>query len=130
LIAAVGDRCRIRVTGGEVCFEMLELGVYGFHSIQPCFAPRLCSTMLSAYHGGDKETARTLSATLAELCHVIHTSRYSYPRSIKPVLDHLGFAAGAMRRPYLPLNDALQQELTTRLDELDLGRFERWATAE
>jgi dihydrodipicolinate synthase/N-acetylneuraminate lyase len=123
-LTALDGRRPVRVTGGEVCFNMLELGVYGFHSIQPCFAPRLCSTMVAAYHSGDKVRAKELSEVVAELCHIVHTPHYHYPRSIKPVLNHLGFDAGAIRRPYLSLSAELQHEIARRIDELDLGRFE------
>lgn len=124
LLGALAGRRRVRLTGGEACFEMLELGVYGFHSIQPCFAPRLCSGMLAAYHAGDRAQAEALSAVVADLCRIVHTARYHYPRSIKPILAGLGFGTGSIRRPYLPPPPDVQAEMAARVAALDLGRFE------
>lgn len=124
VLAALCGRRRVRVTGGEACFEMLQLGVYGFHSIQPSFAPRLCSRMLAAYHSGDLAQAEVLSAVVGDLCRIVHTARYHYPRSIKPILTALGFGVGSIRRPYLPPPPDLQAEMAGRVAGLDLWRFE------
>jgi dihydrodipicolinate synthase/N-acetylneuraminate lyase len=124
LVSEVGGTCAVRLTGGTACFEMLQLGVYGFHSIQPSFAPTLCSTMLAAYHRGEKNVAEELSDVVRQLCEIVHTPSYCYPRSIKPILNHLGFSMGIIRRPYMPPSDDLQREMRRRIDALHLERFE------
>lgn len=48
-------------------------------------------------------------------------SRYGNPASIKAAHEHLGLPAGALRRPFLGLDDAQRAELGAALDRLALG---------
>jgi 4-hydroxy-tetrahydrodipicolinate synthase len=123
-VAAVEGRVPVRLAGALDWFAKMQLGVYGFHSIQQSVAPRLCSSMMAAFHSGDLVRAKELSVVIRLLNDVMHDPRYHYPRSLKPVLNRLGFDMGIIRRPYLPLPADLQAELTARIDELDLGRYE------
>ncbi len=124
LMDAIGGRKPVRLAGAMDWFQKMELGVYGFHSIQQSIAPRLCSSMMESYHAGDKKRAQELSDKLRELNEIVHTHEYYYPRSIKPVLNHLGFKFGIIRRPYLPLSPDVQREIRHRIDELDLKSIE------
>jgi 4-hydroxy-tetrahydrodipicolinate synthase len=124
LVKELHDRCPVRLAGAHDWFERMELGVYGFHSIQQSIAPRLCSTMMNGFAGGDKKEARELSAVLAGVNDVMHTKQYAYPRTLKVLLNHLGLDVGGIRRPHLPPPDDQRLEMCERLDQLDLGRFE------
>jgi dihydrodipicolinate synthase/N-acetylneuraminate lyase len=114
----------VRLAGALDWFQKLELGIYGFHSIQQSIAPKLCSSFLAAHQAGDHELSRELSAKLRRLNEIVHDHRYHYPRSIKPILSHLGFEMGSIRRPYLPPATELQLEMQRRVDELGLDRIE------
>jgi len=124
-IDALDGKRPLRMAGALDWFQKLEMGVYGFHSIQQSIAPRLCASMLEAYHAGDKARARELSAKIQQLNEIVHTTRYYYPRTIKPILNHLGFETGIIRKPYLPLAPEVQDEIRQRIDELtDLKEIE------
>jgi 4-hydroxy-tetrahydrodipicolinate synthase len=120
----MGGRRPVRVASALDWYQKMELGIYGFHSIQQSIAPRLCSTMMKAFLDGEKDEAKRLSDIIKQLNAVVHTPAYAYPRSLKPVLNHLGFDMGSIRRPYLPPTEELQAEMRGRIDEVDLGRFE------
>jgi dihydrodipicolinate synthase/N-acetylneuraminate lyase len=121
---AIGDSKPVRLAGAYDWYGRMEMGVYGFHSIQQSIAPSLCNKMLGAFHAGEKEYAKELGTILRRLNEIVHTPRYYYPRSLKPILNHLGFEVGIIRRPYLPLSPEIQSEMCMRIDELDLERFE------
>jgi 4-hydroxy-tetrahydrodipicolinate synthase len=122
---AIDGKRPVRMAGALDWFQKLEIGVFGFHSIQQSIAPKLCASMLESYHAGDKTRAKVLSAKIQQLNEIVHTPRYYYPRSIKPILNHLGFDTGIIRKPYLPLSDEVQEEIRRRVDALsDLKEIE------
>jgi dihydrodipicolinate synthase/N-acetylneuraminate lyase len=123
-VAEMSTRVPVRLAGGVDWLGRMEMGVFGFHSIQQSIAPRHCSRMMEAFHAGDLEVARDYAERIRSLNLVVHDQRYAYPRSLKPILEHLGFAVGAIRRPYLPLPEAVRAELCARVDELELWRIE------
>src|SRR4051794_20473222 len=93
-VQALGGKRPVRLSGALDWYHEMELGVYGFHSIQQSIAPTLCSTMMQAFLDGDKERAKQLSDVLKQLNAIVHAPEYAYPRSLKPVLSHLGFDMG------------------------------------
>lgn len=111
----------VRLAGALDWYAAMELGIYGFHSIQQSIAPKLCSTMMAAFHAGDRAQAKTMSAKIKRLNDIIHGPDRYYPRSLKPALKHLGFDVGIIRRPYMPLPEVTQRQLCAELDVLDLG---------
>jgi N-acetylneuraminate lyase len=121
---AIGTSSPVRLAGAYDWCGRMEMGVYGFHSIQQSIAPSLCNTMMTAFHAGEKDLAKQLGTVIRQLNEIAHTPRYYYPRSLKPILNHLGFDVGIIRRPYLPLSVDIEGEICQRIDELDLGRFE------
>jgi dihydrodipicolinate synthase/N-acetylneuraminate lyase len=124
LIGALGGRCPVRLAGAHDWFARMGQGVFGFHSIQQSLAPRLCRSMMDAFAAGDLEAARERSQVIAELEAIVHTRAYAYPRSLKPLLAHLGFDVGSIRRPHLPPPEELRAEMCSRLDALHLERLE------
>ena len=120
----IGGRGPVRLAGALDWYAKMELGIYGFHSIQQSIAPKLCSRMMEAFHAGDRETAKALSARIRRLNEIIHAPQRYYPRSLKPALAHLGFDVGIIRKPYLPLNREEQLRMFAELDALDLGQSE------
>jgi dihydrodipicolinate synthase/N-acetylneuraminate lyase len=84
---------------------------------------------MESYLSGDKDTAERLSAVIRGLNQIVHTPAYAYPRSLKPVLNHLGFPMGSIRRPYLPPPAEQQEEMCRRVDELHLEQYEDLPTA-
>ncbi len=114
----------VRLAGAYDWYAKMELGIYGFHSIQQSIAPRMCSRMMAAFHSGDRQTAQALSVRIRRLNEIIHAPQRYYPRSLKPALRHLGFDVGMIRRPYMPLDEAEQARMRAELDELDLGQTE------
>lgn len=124
-VQAVGGKRPVRTTGHHDWYGRLEAGLYGFHTIQPSMAPRLCSTMLDAYHSGDKKKAKELSDVIERFGAIIHGPGYNYPRTIKPISNFLGLDMGIIRRPYLPPPQAQQDEMCKRVAALDLGQYEK-----
>jgi 4-hydroxy-tetrahydrodipicolinate synthase len=122
ILDAIDGKKPVRATGGHDWFHKLELGVYGFHSAEQIVAPRLCSLIPELFHRGEMERARALSAKLQALRDIIWA--YHFPRSIKPILNHLGFSVGTVRRPFLPLSAEAQREMLEKIDALDLGAIE------
>lgn len=124
-VKAVDNRRPVRTTGHHDWFGKCELGLYGFHTIQPSMAPRLCSSMLEAYHSGDKKKAKQLSDVIHQLGEIIHDRRYNYPRTIKPISNFLGLDMGSIRRPYLPPPPEQQAEMAKRVAALHLEQYEK-----
>lgn len=120
----MAGRRPVRLAGALDWYAKMELGIYGFHSIQQSIAPRLCATMMKAFHDGDRETAKRLSARIRTLNEIIHKPGRYYPRSIKPALRHLGFEVGIIRRPYMPIPESEQAKIRAELDLLDLRQSE------
>lgn len=123
-IDRMDGRRPVRLAGALDWFAKMELGIYGFHSIQQSIAPRHCSRMMESFHEGDRATARMLSARIRRLNEIIHAPGSYYPRSLKPALRHLGFDVGIIRRPYMPLPESEQARIRAELDELGLGSTE------
>lgn len=123
-VTAVAGRKPVRLSGAIDWFAAMELGAYGFHSIQQSIAPKLCSSMMAAYHTGDLTKARVLSDRLAAVNKVMHRPDRYYPRTLKPTLRHLGFDVGLIRRPYTPLSDAAEKDLCADLDTIDFRATE------
>ncbi len=115
---AIDGKRPLRMASALDWFQKLEMGVYGFHSIQQSIAPRLCASMMEYYHAGEKERAKELSAMIKKLNEIVHTTSYYYPRTIKPILNHLGFETGIIRKPYMPLAPEVQDEIRQRIDGL------------
>jgi dihydrodipicolinate synthase/N-acetylneuraminate lyase len=123
-VAALDGKRPVRLSGAYDWYHQMELGVYGFHSIQQSIAPKLCSTMMHEFLHGDKARAKELAGVIRQLNEIVHTPQYYYPRSLKPVLNHLGFDMGIIRRPYLPPPTEQQEEMGRRIDELHLEQYE------
>lgn len=124
-LAGMNGRRPVRLSGAYDWFHALELGIYGFHSIQQSIAPGLCARMMKAYYAGDKATAKTLSDRIMKLNHIIHAPQRYYPRTLKPALKHLGLPVGKIRRPYLPIPDDEIARMTAELDALDFIKDEK-----
>ncbi|MFO0689823.1 MAG: dihydrodipicolinate synthase family protein [Myxococcota bacterium] len=125
----IAGRRPVRLAGALDWYAKMELGIHGFHSIQQSIAPRLCATMMKAFHAGDRATAKRLSDRIRTLNEIIHKPGRYYPRSLKPALRHLGFDVGIIRRPYMPLPESEQAKIRAELDALDLSQFEELPTA-
>ncbi|MBY0399528.1 dihydrodipicolinate synthase family protein, partial [Myxococcota bacterium] len=123
-IDGIGGRRPVRLAGALDWYAKMELGIYGFHSIQQSIAPKLCSQMMEIFHAGDRATSRALSARIRRLNEIIHAPGSYYPRSLKPALRHLGFDVGIIRRPYLPLPESEQARIRIELDDLVLASTE------
>jgi 4-hydroxy-tetrahydrodipicolinate synthase len=123
-VKAVDGRRPVRLAGALDWFAAMEAGAYGFHSIQQCLAPNLCSSMMIAYHMGDFEKARLYSDRLAAINEIMHRPDRYYPRTLKPALRHLGFDVGLIRRPYMPLSEAAERDLCADLDQIDFRATE------
>ena len=124
-LAAIGGRKPVRAVDVDGRYEKLELGVYGFHSAAESVAPQLCASVPDLYHAGDKAGARERSAVLDRLWRLVGPGqRYAYPRCVKPILRHLGFSAGEMRRPFLPLAPEEEGELLRAIDALGVRGIE------
>jgi 5-dehydro-4-deoxyglucarate dehydratase len=124
-LAAIGGKKPVRAVDVDRWFDKLEMGIYGFHSAAQSFAPRLCSQIPELYHAGDKDGARKLSDTFDELWKLVGPGKeYLYPRCTKPILRHLGFNVGGIRRPFLPLPPERERELLRKIDEIGLKEIE------
>ena len=124
-LAAVGGRVPVRAVDVPGRYSLLAQGFYGFHSAAETIAPKLCASIPDLYHAGDKEGARRMSAVLDGLWKLVGPGqRYAYPRCVKPLLRHLGFAVGEIRRPFLALPPDEERALLREFDALGVREVE------
>ena len=96
----------------------LALGATGPLGFEATIAPELCIGLLDAFADG----------RMADFCDAFRSvmtlhrglMRYRNPRSVKAALAAVGVPAGAMRRPYLPLESAELGYIEQLLHDLGL----------
>ena len=81
-------------------------------------APALCREVIDAFRAGDLARFGPSFMRLMQLNATL--SRAQNPRSVKAAMNLLGLPAGALRRPYLPLDEAQEHEIGESLAALGL----------
>ena len=117
-LAALGSRVAVRVGIVSQLPTALLLGGQGLLCFEADVAPALCRQVIDAFHAGDLERWSFSFGRLMELNAVL--SRAQNPRSVKAAMRVLGLPAGELRRPYLPLDDAQEHEISEALRSLGL----------
>ena len=116
VIDAVDGRVAVHVGGPAQALTAWSLGATGFLSSEANLAPELCMSVVEAYRAGD---GVALTATFGRLLR-LYRALYSAGgiRATKAVLDRLGLAAGAPRKPQLPIAASTIDELIELMSEL------------
>jgi dihydrodipicolinate synthase/N-acetylneuraminate lyase len=97
----------------------LALGGAGALCFEADIAPGLCLDVVRRFRAGDVEGLRREFDRLLRLNAVL--SRFQNPRSVKAAMRHVGLPAGALRRPYLELDDSEIAVITATLDDLGIA---------
>jgi 4-hydroxy-tetrahydrodipicolinate synthase len=122
VIDAVGDKVDVHVGGPLQALTALGLGANGFLSSEANLAPRLCSSVLSAYEHGTRTELFPTFGRLARLSMALYGR--GGIRATKGVLHRLGLPGGYPRKPQLPVADSTVDELLALVDELQLAELE------
>jgi 4-hydroxy-tetrahydrodipicolinate synthase len=121
---AVGGRLEIHVGGPLQALSCLALGGQGYLTSEANLAPRLCASVTESFAAGD------MAATFAAFAGVVRLSGVLYGRggirATKAVLDRLGLPGGSVRRPQLPVADAVVDEVVAHLQAAGIPAIERW----
>jgi len=124
IIGRLGQRVAIRVGLLHHLVNIAALGGAGILCFDGNVVPGLVTEVWRAAINGEPDLLdklRILVLVNAEL------SRYGNPASIKAALAHLGRQGGALRRPFLGLDDEQRRALGASLDTLaDDPRFAHW----
>jgi dihydrodipicolinate synthase/N-acetylneuraminate lyase len=124
LIGRLRDRVAIRVGLVHHLINVAALGGAGILCFDGNFVPGLVSEIWRAASNGEADLLdklRMLMLVNAEL------TRFGNPASIKAALAHIGRDGGALRRPFLGLDDEERVKLGKGLDPLLTDpRFDRW----
>jgi dihydrodipicolinate synthase/N-acetylneuraminate lyase len=124
VIGRLRDRVAIRVGLVHHLVNVAALGGAGILCFDGNLVPGLVSEIWRAALDGEPDLLdklRMLVLVNAEL------TKFGNPASIKAALAHIGRNGGALRRPFLGLDDQQRAQLGSGLDAL-LGdpRFDRW----
>jgi len=124
IIGRLRDRVAIRVGLVHHLVNVAALGGAGVLCFDGNVAPGLVAEIWHGALDGDPELLdklRVLILLNAEL------TRFGNPASLKAALAHLGRDGGALRRPFLGLDDQQRAELSAGLERLlEDPRFDRW----
>jgi 4-hydroxy-tetrahydrodipicolinate synthase len=117
-VTALGRRVAVRVGIVAQLPTALVLGGQGLLCFEADVAPALCREVIDAFRAGDLPRFGTSFTRLMQLNATL--SRAQNPRSVKSAMNLLGLPAGALRRPYLALDEAQEQEIGESLAALGL----------
>jgi 4-hydroxy-tetrahydrodipicolinate synthase len=116
IVAASPDGFRLWSGDDALTLPFLSIGAYGVISV----AAHVCGTamrqMIDAHAGGDTAAATRLHQRLLPLFAGLFV--VSNPIPVKAALRHVGFEAGSLRLPLLPLDDARDRELAALLERM------------
>lgn len=118
VVSKFGKKVRLGTAQAMTC---LELGGSGYIGYEANVAPKLCTSVVKAFHAKDG-TAAQKAETMTLMMRTL--GKNLPPRSIKASLNELGFSVGVSRKPYLPSNEASKQELATMLRDLKIRQIE------
>jgi 4-hydroxy-tetrahydrodipicolinate synthase len=109
LAAMVGDRLTIWSGNDDQILPVLSLGGQGVISVLANVAPRDTSRMVEAYLEGDTATATDLQLRYLPLIRALFA--VSNPIPVKTLVGWLGFEAGPVRLPLVPLTSTERDRL-------------------
>ncbi len=124
LAASLAGRVAVRTGWLHHLPTMAAVGAAGVLCFDGNLVPGLVASVWDALREGRSDGP----AALADLYAVNAVlSRFGNPASIKAALSHCGLPAGALRRPFLGLDERERAELARQLDRLRTGRgLDRW----
>jgi dihydrodipicolinate synthase/N-acetylneuraminate lyase len=117
-VATLGRRVAVRVGIVAQLPTALLLGGQGLLCFEADVAPALCREVIDAFRAGDLGRFGSSFEQLMRLNTAL--SRAQNPRSVKAAMNLLGLPAGALRRPYLPLDETQAEEIGEALASLGL----------
>lgn len=118
LVTRLAPLVDVRVGVISQLVTALSLGGGGALCFEADVAPAMCIEVVERFRAGDVDGLRVAFERLLRLNTVL--SRFQNPRSVKVAMRALGLPAGALRRPYLELDDDEAAAVVAVLDELSL----------
>lgn len=118
LLLRLADRVPVFTGVISQLVTTLALGGAGSLNFESVVSPPVCHDVVDAFRAGDVDALRARFTRLLRLNAVL--SRFQNPRSLKAALHLMDLPGGALRRPYLPLEDHEVAEIRSVLIELGL----------
>ncbi|MEM2094978.1 MAG: 4-hydroxy-tetrahydrodipicolinate synthase [Candidatus Bathyarchaeia archaeon] len=118
LINVAGEKISILSGVGNLIFPCLASGGVGGIVALANIVPKHCVEIYRCFMNSDFAGARKVQAALVELNDLV-TRKYGVP-AVKAALDIIGQCGGYPRRPLLPLNEYVREELRKLLVSLRL----------
>src|SRR5262249_25959436 len=111
----LGDRLEVHCTGARNAVAVLCLGGNGFMGHDGNFAPRLCSSIISAFQAKDLDRLAASYKKLVALAEIFGRYGGSPLRGVTPLLNAFGLQGGTLRLPRIALSaeqiDTMVQEV-------------------
>lgn len=115
-LAALADGCIDIYSGNDdQVVPILSLGGKGVISVLSNVAPTQTHEICAKYFAGDVEGARDMQLEALDLCHALFCEVNPIP--VKEAMNLLGWAAGPLRRPLSPMEDANKAKLVKAMKE-------------
>lgn len=108
-----GDRLAILSGDDALTLPILACGGVGVISVVGNILPAKMSAMIKAFFNGKMEDALALHEELLPVCNAMFIETNPIP--IKTAMNHLGFNAGTLRLPLVPMSDSNKQRLLSVL---------------
>lgn len=115
-LAAMAKGCIDIYSGNDdQIVPILSLGGKGVISVLSNVAPTQTHEICAKFFAGDVEGARDMQLEALDLCHALFCEVNPIP--VKEAMNLLGWAAGPLRRPLSPMEDANKAKLVKAMKE-------------
>ena len=124
LVDAVGRRVEVHVGGPHQALTAFALGADGFLCSEGNLAPRLAQSVVEHRRAGD------VDGLLAAFGRLVRLSTLLYGHggilATKAVLGRFGRPGGIPRKPHLPVDPELAEQLASEVEKLAIPDTEGW----
>ena len=122
VLGAVKPGFQVLAGGAGFLLPALSTGAVGGILASANIAPGHCIDIFRAFAAGEMTRAKELQHSIIPLNSAV-TARWGVP-ALKAAMDHLGLYGGHVRRPLLPLPEALKRQLLEMMegDKINLYR--------
>lgn len=116
IVAGAPDGFRVWSGDDGLVLPFMTVGAHGVISVAAHVCAAALRRLVDAAAAGDLATATALDAALQPLFRGLFVT--SNPIPVKAALEHVGFAAGGVRLPLVPLDPERRESLAALLDGL------------
>lgn len=118
-IKLASDKISILAGTDRIVFPSLVIGCNGSIIASACIAPKEYTELFDAVQKNDVEKARRLHYKLLSIATLIELLP-NFPESVKYALELLGYRAGHVRKPCLPLTPQEKKQVEDAMKEAGL----------